>query len=107
MDAGTMPRAVYGDIEKMAIGGGDLRTVRTRIHQFKADLAAADLGFSKATEVNDQLRRMLVIASKRHRSADIRVFKEAIQALIGKAELDGWEEYLFVGARIQGVTRQQ
>jgi len=92
MDAGTSPQVVYGYIEKIASKGGNPEKARARVHQFKADVAAADLEFGRTVELHDQLRRMLMIASKRHRRADIGVFKEALDALEGEAGSAEWED---------------
>ena len=92
MEAGMRPQVVYGDIAKIATKGGNLEKARTRVYQFKADVAAADLEFGRTVELHHELRRMLVIASKRHRRADISVFKEALDALEGAAGSAEWED---------------
>jgi hypothetical protein len=90
MDAGIKPQAVYSAIEKIATKGGDQSDARPRVYQFKADVAASDIEFGKATQLKDKLCRMLVIASKRHRRANVTVFKDAIDALDGKVGLLEW-----------------
>jgi len=87
MDTAIMPRAVYFDIEKIATRKPDHEKARMRVYKFKADVAAAVVEYDRTIQLHDQLRRMLVIASKRHRRAEISVFKEAIDALDGKARL--------------------
>ena len=92
MDAAITPRAVYIDIEKIATKKPDHERARIRVYQFKADVAAAAMEYDQTIQLHDQLRRMLVIASKRHRRAEISVFREAIDAFDGKARLDIWAE---------------
>src|SRR5215469_14186985 len=93
MDTAITPRAVYFDIEKIATKQRDHEKARMRVYRFKADVAAAIAEYDLTVQLHHQLRRMLVIASKRHRRAEISVFKEAIDALDGKAWGEEWAEF--------------
>jgi hypothetical protein len=54
-----------------------------RVYRFKADVAAAVVEYDRTVQLHDQLRRMLVIASRRHLSlpfmpsADLRLTRHA------------------------------
>jgi hypothetical protein len=88
-----IPHEVYGQIVKIAHDSGDPSEAHRLAHQFMKDLAKARRLDAKERQVRfDKLRTSLIHTRKTDTRADPLVIDEALSALAGETEPDGFLE---------------